>query len=276
MITRRLARPLPPFQTTPEAPREGPTGVRCPSRTLTFLARARRMHTLRGTYVRRGDAARQRARARQVILGVAVGVLAVVLVLSRRLPEARAGVEASLPLFDFGAGLGSQHLRDELNATKGQLDLANAQLERLNAIVGYSSRYRIGADLAGSIYDIALAEGIEPELAFRLVKVESDFNEHASSSAGALGLTQVMPSTAQFFVPGITRDGLYQRETNLRVGLRYLRTLVREYHGDLRLALLVYNRGELAVDLSREQGLDPSNGYERLVMKGYRGTGIIN
>ena len=69
---------------------------------------------------------------------------------------------------------------------------------------GYSSRYHIGADLAGSVYDIALAEGIEPELAFRLVKVESDFNEHASSSAGALGLTQVMPSTAQFFVPGIT------------------------------------------------------------------------
>lgn len=229
-----------------------------------------------GSYIRRGDAARQRARIRQALLGVAVVGLAAVLVLSRRLPEARAGVEAAAPLFEFGSGLGSQRLRDELNATKGQLDLANAQLERLNAVVGYSSRYHIGADLAGSIYDVALAEGIEPELAFRLVKVESDFNEHASSPAGALGLTQVMPSTAQFFVPGITHDGLYQRETNLRVGLRYLRTLVREYHGDLRLALLVYNRGELAVDLSREQGLDPSNGYERLVMKGYRGTGVIN
>lgn len=275
MSTWRLARPLPPYRASPEPPSGGSPGVQCPSRTLTFLARARRMHTLRGSYVRRGDAARRRARARQVIVGVAVAVLAAVLVLSRRLPEARAG-EASLPLFDFGSGLGAQHLRDELSATKGQLDLANAQLERLNAVVGYSSRYHIGADLAGSVYDIALAEGIEPELAFRLVKVESDFNEHASSSAGALGLTQVMLPTAQFFVPGITRDGLYQRETNLRVGLRYLRTLVREYHGDLRLALLVYNRGELAVDLSREQGLDPSNGYERLVMKGYRGTGIIN
>jgi len=195
------------------------------------------------------------------------------LLISRRIPEARAGVQTSAPaLFGFG----SEHVRDELNATKGQLDLANAQLERLNAVVGYSSRYHIGADLAGSIYDVALAEGIEPELAFRLVRVESGFNEHASSSAGALGLTQVMPSTAQFFVPGITHDGLYQRETNLRVGFRYLRTLVREYHGDLRLALLVYNRGEMAVDLSRDQGLDPSNGYEHLVMKGYRGTGVIN
>jgi hypothetical protein len=42
------------------------------------------------------------------------------------------------------------------------LDLANAQLDRLNAVVTYSSRFRIGADLAGSIYDVALAEGIEP------------------------------------------------------------------------------------------------------------------
>lgn len=272
----RMARPLPPTPVSPAGPIAGAAGVRCLSRTRTFLARARRMQTLRSSYVRRGDIARRRARVRQVLVGFAVVVLAAVLVLSRRLPEARAGVESAAPLFDFGTNLASQHLRDELNATKGQLDLANAQLERLNAVVGYSSRYHIGADLAGSVYDVALAEGIEPELAFRLVKVESDFNEHASSSAGALGLTQVMPSTAQFFVPGITHDGLFQRETNLRVGLRYLRTLVREYHGDLRLALLVYNRGEMAVDLSREQGLDPSNGYERLVMKGYRGTGVIN
>jgi hypothetical protein len=213
-----------------------------------------------------------------MVVGLGVGAVAAVLLATRRTPEARAesGTPPSTPSSTSALfGFGTQHLREELNATKGQLDLANAQLERLNAVVAFSSRFHIGADLASSIYDVALAEGIEPELAFRLVKVESDFNEHASSSAGALGLTQVMPSTAQFFVPGITRDGLYQRETNLRVGLRFLRALVREYHGDLRLALLVYNRGEVAVDLSREQGLDPSNGYERLVMKGYTGTGIV-
>jgi soluble lytic murein transglycosylase-like protein len=235
------------------------------------------MYTLRSSYVHRGDAARRRARVRHTIVGVGVAAVVAVVVAGRRAPDARAAAQSGAPsmsgsLFDFG----TRHLRDELEATKGQLDLANAQLERLNAIMGYSTQYHISADLAGSIYDIAVAEGIEPELAFRLVKVESDFNEHASSSAGALGLTQVMPSTAQFFVPGITHDGLYQRETNLRVGFRYLRSLVRENHGDLKLALLVYNRGETAVDLSREQGMNPSNGYERVVTKGYRGTGVIN
>ena len=163
-----------------------------------------------------------------------------------------------------------------MDATKGQLDLANAQLERLNAVVHFSGQYHIGADLAASVYDIAVAEGIEPELGFRLVKAESDFNEHATSSAGALGLTQMMPATAQFFVPGVSHDALYQRETNLRVGFRYLRTLVRENHGDLNLALLVYNRGEGAVDMSVAQGRNPSNGYEREVTRGYKGTGVIN
>jgi len=273
MKTAEVARPLRPRQSL-AARSEWPTGRRGPLKEpKNFLAKAIRMHALRGTYVRRGDAARRRARIRQMFVGLGVCALAAFLVASRRIPDARAGVESPSPAI---FGFGSQHLRDELNATKGQLDLANAQLERLNAVVGYSSRYHIGADLASAIYDIALAEGIEPELAFRLVKVESDFNEHAASSAGALGLTQVMPSTAQFFIPGVKRDSLFQRETNLRVGLRYLRTLIREYRGDLRLALLVYNRGEMAVDLSRDQGLDPSNGYEALVMRGYRGTGVIN
>lgn len=232
---------------------------------------------LHSAYERRGQHDRHRARVRHMAAAAGVAAIVAVLVVARNTPEAHAAGRAmsdasSGTLFGFG----SQHLKDELDATKGQLDLANAQLERLNAVVHYSSQYHIGADLSASVYDIAIAEGIEPELGFRLVKAESDFNEHATSSAGALGLTQMMPATAQFFVPGINHDGLYQRETNLRVGFRYLRTLVRENHGDLNLALLVYNRGEGAVDMSVAQGRDPSNGYEREVTKGYKGSGVIN
>jgi soluble lytic murein transglycosylase-like protein len=225
-------------------------------------------------YERRELSERSRLRATHMATGVGLAVLVAILFVARGAPEARAAVAqaSSRPLFGFG----SRELRDQLEATKGQLDLANAQLERLNAVVHYSSQYHIGADLAGSVYDVAIAEGIEPELGFRLVKTESDFNEHATSPAGALGLTQMMPATAQYFSPGITHELLYQRETNLRVGFRYLRTLVRENHGDLNLALLVYNRGENAVDMSVAQGRNPSNGYEREVTKGYKGTGIIN
>ena len=46
--------------------------------------------------------------------------------------------------------------------------------------------------------------------------------------------------------------------------------------GNVQLALLVYNRGPAAVESSREQGRDPSNGYERVVMKGYKGPGVVD
>ena len=160
--------------------------------------------------------------------------------------------------------------------SRGELAMANAQLERWNRIFSFSNRYNIGAQLAGSIHDIALDEGLEPELAFRLVRLESDFKERAVSSVGAVGLTQLMPATARYFEKGITRERLYDRETNLRIGFRYLRGLIREYDGDLELALLVYNRGPTAVERSRRQGIDPSNGYERRLLRGYKGDGVVN
>ena len=187
-----------------------------------------------------------------------------------------AEAKAEAPRFPVVIGSEATRLRAELDAARGELDLANAQLDRWHKIFNFSSQYRVGADLATSIYDISFAEGIEPELGFRLVRVESEFNERATSPVGAIGLTQLMLPTARYFQKGLTREALYDRDTNLRIGFRYLRTLVREYKGDVQLALLVYNRGPAAVEKSREQGLDPSNGYERVVMKGYKGKGVID
>lgn len=199
---------------------------------------------------------------------IGLGVVFLISGVSMRQPtEARAA-----SIFHFGVHSAS----DQLAQTQGQLDLANAQIERYKAVVGYSTQYKISADLATSIYDIAVAEGIEPNLAFRLVKVESDFNEHATSPVGAIGLTQMMPATAKFYVHDVTADKLYDRDTNLRAGFHYLRQLVRDNHGDLSLALLVYNRGEVAVAQSLERGENPSNGYERVVTRGYKGTGVTD
>jgi soluble lytic murein transglycosylase-like protein len=230
------------------------------------------MRNLRGTYVHRGDRDRRRRRLRTGLLltGFAASVGFVV----RDSGPAEAKAEA--PRFPVVIGSEAVRLRTELDAARSELDLANAQLDRWHRIFGYSSTYRIGADLATSIYDISLAEGIEPELAFRLVRVESEFNQRATSPVGAVGLTQLMLPTARFFQKGITKEELYDRDTNLRIGFRYLRTLVREYKGNVQLALLVYNRGPAAVESSREQGRDPSNGYERVVMKGYKGPGVVD
>lgn len=230
------------------------------------------MRNLRGTYVHRGDRDRRRRKVRTGVV-LAAFAASVGYVVNDSGP---AEAKAEAPRFPVVIGSEATRLRAELDAARGELDLANAQLDRWHKIFNFSSTYRVGADLATSIYDISLAEGIEPELGFRLVRVESEFNERATSPVGAIGLTQLMLPTARYFQKGLTRETLYDRDTNLRIGFRYLRTLVREYKGDVQLALLVYNRGPAAVERSREQGLDPSNGYERVVMKGYKGKGVID
>jgi soluble lytic murein transglycosylase-like protein len=229
------------------------------------------MRNLRGTYVHRGDRERRRRRIRTALLLAAFAASVGVVVRDSGPAEAKA----EAPRFPVVLGSEAVRLRAELESARGELELANAQLERWHKIFGFSSRYHVAADLATSIYDIALAEGIEPDLAFRLVRVESQFNLRATSPVGAIGLTQVMLPTARYFQKDITREKLYDRDTNLRIGFRYLRSLVREHKGNVQLALLVYNRGPQAVANLREQGLDPSNGYDRVVMKGYKGSGVI-
>jgi soluble lytic murein transglycosylase-like protein len=155
-----------------------------------------------------------------------------------------------------------------LREDDGTKDLQRLQLERLQRITAYSSRFEIPADLAERIEDIARAEGIDPDLAFGLVRVESEFNRHAVSPVGARGLTQLMPSTARYFrVNGSRSHDLFDRDTNLRIGFRYLKTLLDRYDGNVRLALLAYNRGPERVDELLRRGLDPDNGYVEMVMR---------
>ena len=233
------------------------------------------MRKLHGTYVHRGDAARRRARVRRWVYAVGFVVAAVV---AYRYKDSEPLTAEAAPAKQGKAWvlMGDEALRTELATVQGELDILKAQHDRASEVIKYSSRYKIAADLAGSIMDIALAEGIDPELAFRLVKLESGFNPRATSPVGALGLTQLMPGTAKYFEKGLTRERLYEPKTNLRIGFRYLRTLVKQYDGDVKLALLVYNRGPVAVDLARREGRNPTNGYDRILTRGYKGTGIVD
>jgi len=161
-------------------------------------------------------------------------------------------------------------LSQQLESVRGELAVARLQLDRANAVIEFSGHYLVPADLAEAINDIALAEGIEPGLAFRLVRVESRFDPRARSSAGAIGLTQILPSTARLYEPGLSNEQLYDRGTNLRLGFRYLHDLLERYDNDLEHALLAYNRGPSKVQGLLAAGVNPQNGYSRSVMKGYR------
>ena len=140
--------------------------------------------------------------------------------------------------------------------------------ERNAAVERAMRRYDIPRDLAEDIYDHAVEAGIDPQLAYGLVKTESNFDHRAVSHVGARGLTQLMPATARWLMPGITSEDLFDREINLRLGFNYLRDLIDQYDGNVRLALLAYNRGPGTVNRVLARGGDPNNGYADMVLSG--------
>jgi soluble lytic murein transglycosylase-like protein len=165
------------------------------------------------------------------------------------------------------------NLEQQLQSTRGEMVLVRLQLERTNAIMANSVKYQIPADLAEDIYDIALSEGIDPALGFQLVKIESGFKGSARSSMDAYGYTQLQLPTARFYDPDVTVKGLYERETNLRIGFRFLRDLLEQFDHDMELALVAYNRGPGRVAGILAKGGDPANGYAEAVMEGYTPLG---
>ena len=126
-----------------------------------------------------------------------------------------------------------------------------------------------------------LAEGIDPELGFRMIRVESGFEPRARGAMGAAGLLQLMPSTARTIDRTVdTRKELLDPATNLRLGFHYLREMIERYDGDVRLGVLAYNRGEIAVDRALKRGRDPENGYSHKVLgtrssAPYKGHGLV-
>jgi N-acetylmuramoyl-L-alanine amidase len=96
--------------------------------------------------------------------------------------------------------------------------------------------------------------GVDPQLARALAWQESGFQNHVVSSAGARGVMQLLPVTMEFVqgvllmqrIDGATVDG------NVQMGVRLLAHLIREWNGDLRLALAAWYQGSKAV---RERGV---------------------
>jgi soluble lytic murein transglycosylase-like protein len=116
---------------------------------------------------------------------------------------------------------------------------------------------------------------IPEELVRAVIKVESDYDPQAVSSAGAQGLMQLMPETAMRMG---TNDSFDPR-LNIFGGVRYLRVLANHFNGDLELTVAGYNAGEGAV--IRYGGIPPYEETQNYVMKvlyyyhRYRTTGDV-
>jgi soluble lytic murein transglycosylase-like protein len=130
----------------------------------------------------------------------------------------------------------------------------------------YALRYGIGESLAAAIVRVANEERIETDLAFKLVRAESNFRERAVGPHGSIGLTQILLSTAATLRRGVTREQLFDRETNLQLGLRYLRRMLDANDGDVRMALASYNKGPRLALSIKAAGGDPTRPYADRVL----------
>ncbi len=116
------------------------------------------------------------------------------------------------------------------------------------------------------VSQISKKHGVDEKLVQALIKQESGFNPKAKSKSGAIGLMQLMPATAKNM--GVKDP--YNTVQNVEGGVKYLKSMLNKYNGNVILALAAYNAGPGAVD--KYSGVPPykeTQNYVKNILANY-------
>jgi soluble lytic murein transglycosylase-like protein len=167
-------------------------------------------------------------------------------------------------------------------AVETQVD-ASGEPYTAGAIAAYLTSRHTGLSkleirrLAAAIISEALRHGVEPGLVLAVIQVESNGYHRAVSPVGALGLMQILPSTARELASkhGIVWHGdetLFDPIVNVKLGTAYLKQLADRYD-HVPTALAAYNWGPGRIDRRLRNGKDLPEIYVNRVMRAYDGVG---
>jgi len=169
-----------------------------------------------------------------------------------------------------------------VQAQKGKIDSLRDQNQRLQTVMLLrdfleNERIRLPqdtvTDIAGSIHQASVRYNLPPEMILAVIRIESAFDINALSNKGAVGLMQLLPSTAQEIAHDLRMEWsgeqlLRNPQANIEMGAYYLTKMIAQFN-DLSVALAAYNSGPGRIAELNQMKADLPMDYAEKVLSHY-------